>query len=191
MAVSELKIKEFLVDGDGYGDGNGDGNGNGFGFGYGYGYGIKSINKNTVYRIDGIGTIITQIKRNIAKGFIVGKGAELKPCYIAKGQGYFAHGETMQEAVQSLQDKLLENLDTEETIANFKEEFEKGKKYPVRKFYEWHHYLTGSCEMGRKEFARLHNINIDKDEMTVEEFITLTENAYGGEIIKELEESYE
>lgn len=34
------------------------------------------------------------------------------------------------------------------------------------------------------------NINIDKDKFTVAEFIELTENDYGGEIIKKLKEFY-
>ena len=42
---------------------------------------------------------------------------------------------------------------------------------------------------GRKNFARNHNINIDKDKMTVQEFINLTENDFGGEIIKKLNKS--
>lgn len=45
--------------------------------------------------------------------------------------------------------------------------------------------------MGRKTFAKNHNIDIHNDTMTVKEFISLTENAYCGEIIKELKESYE
>ena len=44
--------------------------------------------------------------------------------------------------------------------------------------------------MGRKSFARNHNIDIKNDMMTVKEFMDLTENAYCGEVIKELKESY-
>ena len=44
--------------------------------------------------------------------------------------------------------------------------------------------------MGRKSFAKDHNIDIDHDEMTVEEFIKLTENAYGGGTIRKLREAY-
>ena len=65
----------------------------------------------------------------------------------------------------------------------------KNKKYPAENFYEWHHYLTGSCEMGRKSFMQDRNITFD-DMYTVDEFITLCENSYGGEIIKELKERW-
>ena len=83
-------------------------------------------------------------------------------------------------------------MDIEEKISLFKEKFpDVNKKHPVKDFYQWHHNLTGSCEMGRKSFAKNHNIDIDNDMMTVKEFINLTENAYCGEVIKELKESYE
>ena len=79
----------------------------------------------------------------------------------------------------------------EEKIELFKERFpDVNKKYPVKDFYQWHHNLTGSCEMGRKSFAKNHRIDIENDMMTVKEFINLTENAYCGEVIKELKESY-
>ena len=82
-------------------------------------------------------------------------------------------------------------MDIEEKIKLFKEKFpDVNKKYSVKDFYQWHHNLTGSCEMGRKSFAKNHGINIDNDTMTVKEFIDLTENAYCGGIIKELKESY-
>ncbi len=42
--------------------------------------------------------------------------------------------------------------------------------------------------MGRQQFAKYHNVDL-KGEMTVEEFITLTKNAFGGDIIKKLEEN--
>ena len=204
-----LKIKQFLGNGngngygygngygDGYGngDGNGYGNGNGYGDGYGYGNGdgngIKSINGYDVYRVDDTPTILTHIHGNVAKGYILEQNVILKPCYIVKGNGYFAHGETLKEAQSALEEKILDNMDVEEKIELFKEKFpDVNKKYPAKDFYQWHHNLTGSCEMGRKNFAKNHNIDIDNDVMTVKEFMDLTENAYCGEIIKELKESY-
>ena len=43
--------------------------------------------------------------------------------------------------------------------------------------------------MGRKSFMQGRNITFD-DMYTVDEFITLCENSYGGEIIKELKERW-
>ena len=179
-----LRIKQFLS--DGYG------NGSGYGYGNGSGYGIKSINGYDVYIVDNTPTIFTHIHGNVAKGYILERNVILKPCYIVKGNRYFAHGETLKEAQSALEGKILDNMDVEEKIALFKEKFpDVNKKYPVKDFYQWHHNLTGSCEMGRKNFASNHNIDIENDIMTVKEFIHLTENAYCGEVIKELKESYE
>ena len=83
-------------------------------------------------------------------------------------------------------------MDIRKKIKLFKEKFsDVNKKYFVKDFYQWHHILTGSCEIGRKSFARNHDIDIENDMMTVKKFISLTENAYCGKIIKELKESYE
>lgn len=57
----------------------------------------------------------------------------------------------------------------------------------VSAFFDWHHRLTGSCNMGRQEFAKEHNIDIENGEMTVAEFIKLTRDSYGGEVIRTLE----
>ena len=81
-------------------------------------------------------------------------------------------------------------MDPEEAIESFMEKFEKNKKYPCKDFYEWHHYLTGSCEMGRKSFMQNKGITFD-DSFTVDEFIEICENDYGSEIIKQLKEGWE
>ena len=195
--------------GKGYGDGVGKGREYNFGHGYGWGNGcdydcnygngngnsysdrIKNINGYDVYRVDDIPTIFTHIHGNIAKGYILEQNVILKPCYIVKGNGYFAHGETLRDAQFALEEKILSGIDIRKKIKLFKEEFsDLNKKYFVKDFYQWHHILTGSCEMGRKSFARNHDIDIENDMMTVKEFISLTEDAYRGKIIKELKESY-
>ena len=40
--------------------------------------------------------------------------------------------------------------------------------------------------MGRRNFAAEHGIDLDKDEFTVDEFIKLCCDSYGGEIITKL-----
>lgn len=168
---------------------NGDGQGNGWGDGSGNGQGIKSFNEEKVYQIDDTPTIVTRIKGNLAKGFILNDDLSLDPCYIVKGNGFFAHGKTLEEARTALQDKIFENMDTDEAIDMFLDTFEKGKAYKGTQFFEWHHHLTGSCLMGRKSFVK--NKKLDLNELyTVEDFIEICENAYGGEIIKELKERW-
>ena len=178
--------------GSGYGDGSGDGSGDGYGSGYGYGDGdgIKSFDENAVYMIDGVPTIITRVSLSLAKGFILENDFTLKPCYVAKGDGYFAHGETSKDAREALTEKIFENMDTEEAIEKFVGLFKKGVKYPGNDFFQWHHYLTGSCMMGRESFVRNHAIDLN-DTFTVDEFIELCENDYGGETLKRLKERYE
>ena len=179
----EEQIKKFLS--VSYGEGSGYGSG----YGDGYGYGIKTFEDDTVWMIDDVQTIISQIKGQVAKGFILNRDFTLDPCYIVKSNGYFAHGKDIREAQSSLREKIFDNMDSDEAIEQFMSKFEKDKPYKGTEFFEWHHYLTGSCLMGRKSFVKNHNLDLDA-EYTVNEFIALTENDYGNEIIKQLKERW-
>ena len=171
--------------GSGYGSGYGDYDGSGFGDCYGYN--LKSINGKKIYMIDGIAITISHIHGNIAKGTIINRDLTETPCYIVKEGKYFAHGKTLAEAREGVQDKLFDKMSVEKRIAEFWKCHKKGIKYPTKDFFEWHHKLTGSCLMGRQQFAKDHDVDLE-GEMTVEEFIVLTKNAFGGDIIKRLEE---
>ena len=174
MGISEIEIKEFLY-------------GSGSGVGSGYGNGIKQINNQTVYIIDDIPTVITNIKGNIAKGYILEFNVYLKPCYIIKHNRYFAHGETVQETRNALEEKIYAHMDTAEAIERFAKAFPKTDcPYAAKAFYVWHNRLTGSCEMGRKSFARTHGIDLENDRMTVREFVGLTKDSFGGGVIRDL-----
>ena len=194
------KVKAFLSvssgsgDGYGYGSGYGDGSGSGDGYGYGdgygsgsgYGYGIKSFNGEKVYRIDGVNTLIHSVRGNTAHGEIVNDDLTLTQCYIVKQDGFFAHGETLREAMEDLRDKLFEDMPEDDRIAMFLRETDRGKTYPTQYFYEWHHRLTGSCDMGRKQFARNHGVDLVHGMMTITEFLELTKDAYGGDVIRKV-----
>lgn len=180
-------------DGCGYGYGYGSGYGCGCGYGYGYGCGdgygdgIKSINGNSIYVVDNIPTIITNVKGNIAKGFILQSDLSLTPCFIAKENNQFSHGNTLHEAFESLREKLYDDSTEEERILKFKEHFSDfSKKYSAKDLFIWHHVLTGSCKAGREAFCKDKGIDVDNDRFTVYEFIELTKNSYGGEIIRKL-----
>lgn len=144
MEMLENKIKEFLAfrsnysggfeEGGGYGCGCSYGKGYSSGKGYdgvynecygskhsatnGYGngdnFGLKSINESAVYIIDNMPTIITSIRNNIAKGFIVKTDLSFEPCYIVKKNNQFAHGDTLKDAFMSLQEKLYNDSTEEE-----------------------------------------------------------------------------
>lgn len=60
------------------------------------------------------------------------------------------------------------------------------KKYSAKDLFIWHHVLTGSCKAGREAFCKDKGIDVDNDRFTVYEFIELTKNSYGGEIIRKL-----
>jgi hypothetical protein len=174
-------------DGYGYGYGYGFGSGYGYGYGYGFGSGVKSINGNPIYVVDNIPTIITNVKGNIAKGFILHTDLSLTPCFIVKKNNQFSHGNTLHEAFESLQEKLYDDSTEEERIFKFKEHFSDfSKKYSAKDLFIWHRILTGSCKFGREIFCKDRNIDINKDEFTIYEFIDLTKDSYMGEIIKKL-----
>lgn len=182
--------------GYGLGYGNGSGNDYGGGFGYsdgtgsgtGFGEGIKKYNQSEIHLIDKIQTILTSVCGNLAKGYILKEDLTLSPCFIAKGNGYFAHGETAKKAREALEEKIFSQMDTEEAIDRFLQEFDFDRKYPARDFYIWHNRLTGSCEMGRNHFIASHGIDLDQDTYTVQEFIDMTKDDYGGEIILKIRE---
>lgn len=179
--------------GSGYGDGSGygSGHGSGDGSGYGSGYGIKSFCGQKVYQIDYVPTLIDHVHGSAAKGRILRDDLTTEDCYIVKQGILFAHGETLRKAMDALRDKLFENMPEEERIAEFVKSHDWGKQYPSADYYEWHHRLTGSCDMGRSEFAKRHGYKLTDDELlTVEEFIKLTENSYGGSVIRKLREAY-
>jgi len=208
--LTDEKIRAFLAldigygngngYGNGYGDGYGDGNGNGYGNGYGDGYGdgngygngngVKEINGHTIFLVDNVYTIFTSIRGNIAQGFIIEKNTKLVPCYIVKENNKFAHGSTLRDAFTSLQEKLYDDSTEEERIEAFKKKFPSyDTKYDNRDLFAYHHVLTGSCRMGRESFVSSKGLSLD-DKTTVREFVELTKNAYGGEIIRKLHKAY-
>ena len=129
-------------------------------------------------------TIITRLKNNIAKGFIVNSDLTLKKCYIVKQNNCFAHGETLKKAMKSLNEKLYEDMIEEERIEAFLSEFSTDEKHSAKKFFDWHGKLTGSCELGREQFVKDRGIDLENDYYTIEEFVDLCKNSYGGEILK-------
>ena len=175
----------------GFGSGDGCGSGDNSGSGYGRGYGdvFKTFCGKDVFYIDNVPTIINHINGNVAYGAIIPGDLSLNKCFVVKQDGKFAHGDTLKNAMSALADKLFEGMPTEERIERFWSEFKLGKKYPAQLFFDWHHRLTGSCEMGRRQFAEDRGIDVETAEYTPEEFIALTEHAYNGQIIKQLKEA--
>ena len=194
METLEDRIKAFLSlsygSGSGDGDGSGYGDGDGYGDGSGDGYGVKEINGDTVYMVDDVPTIIKSVRGNIAQGYILQRDLTQKPCYIVKEQNKFAHGSTLHDAFSSLQEKLYDGSTEEERIEAFRKKFpEYDTPYPNRDLFAYHHVLTGSCRMGRESFCEDKGISLDGS-TTVREFVELTKDSYGSDIIRKLPEAY-
>ena len=198
--------------GSGYGDGYGSGHGSGSGYGDGYGYGhgsgsgyghssgsgygdghgsdVKEVNGDTVYIVDYVPTIIKSVRDNIAQGFILQRDLTLTPCYVVKEQNRFAHGETLHDAFSALQEKLYDDSTEEERIEAFRNKFpDYDMPYSNRDLFAYHHVLTGSCRMGRESFCKDKGIDLDGS-TTVREFIELTKDSYGDDVICKLPEVY-
>ena len=176
--------------GDGYGsgDGCGCGDGCGDGSGDGSGCGVKEFAGHKVYDIDCVPTLIYAVKGDAARGAVLQRDMTLKDCWIARRGNFFAHGDTLHEAVEAVEAKWRENRPLDERIAEFV------KIHPALDeeygdLFEWHHVLTGSCEFGRRQWCedRGHE---PTDAITVREFLTGTVDYYGGDVIRQVAERY-
>ena len=189
--------------GDGDGSSSGDGSGYGYGYsssdgsgdgscegsGYGYGIEIQSINGQPVYIIDGFQTLIDTVFGNFAKGKILHDDLTTTQCYIAKCGNYFAHGESLKKALADAREKYEEKAPLKERIKRFNESFpDNDTLISGEALFKWHHILTGSCLFGRQQFCKERGLSL-KDRYTVNEFISITENAYGSDAIKKLKAS--
>ena len=185
-----------LGDGTGYNYSSGDGSADGYGYntcsgdGRGFSFGVTEINGLKVYIIDDSPTIITSVRANVAQGFLLKSDLQTIPCYIVKEKNVFAHGSTLRSAFNCLQEKLYEDSTEEERIEAFKKKFpEYDVKYSNRDLFTYHHVLTGSCKMGRETFVANRGLSLD-GETSIREFVELTKDSYGGEIIKRLPTAY-
>lgn len=176
----------------------------GYGCGYAWGSGgehgghgnahgaVKSINGKEVYYVDGMPTIIESLHGNYGKGFTVGGDMHLRPCYIVKEQGYFAHGKTLAEAVAFAERKYNYHKPIEERIQEFKQ------LYPTLdtvadsiELFSWHHILTGSCRLGREEFLKSKGIEWTNGQITIKDFFDIAKDAYGKAVIRRLMQDYD
>lgn len=175
MEDLERKIDQFLNPGDGSGDGDGDGDG------------IGRYRGRKVYYVDGVRTIIDEVKGQFARGSIIRGDLTLELCWLAKVDGHIAHGKDIHEAREAAIDKAMERMPVEQRIDRFVEAHpDLEEKYAGEDLFRWHHILTGSCEMGRREFCRDRGIDVATAAYTVEEFIGLTKDSYGSDIIRKL-----
>ena len=187
-------------DGSGYGDGDGDGSGSGYGYGSGSGsgygsgygsgsgYGVKEFDGRKVYDIDSVPTLIFAVKGDVARGAVLRNDMTLRDCWIAKRGNFFAHGDTLHEAVEAVEAKWMNNRPLDDRIAEFM------KTHPALDeeygdLFEWHHILTGSCEFGRRQWCEEHGYK-PTDSITLRAFFEQTKNDYGRNVIRQVAKEY-
>ena len=172
--------------GDGYGDGDGDGSGSGSGSGYGSD--IKEFNGRKVYNIDSVRTLIYAVKGDVARGAVLRKDMTLRDCWIARRGNFFAHGDTLHDAVEAVEAKWRDNRPLDERIAEFvKTHPELDEEYGD--LFDWHHILTGSCEFGRRQWCDEHGYK-PTDSITLRAFFEQTKNDYGRDVIRRVAKEY-
>ena len=194
MEAIEKDIERFLAvssgDGSGYGfgSGSGSGSGDGDGDGDGSGDGVKEFNDRKVYGIDNVPTLIYTVHGNVAKGAVLQKDLILKDCWIARRGNFFAHGDTLHDAVKAVDAKWRENRPLDERIAEFVKTHPTLDK-PYDDLFRWHHTLTGSCEFGRLNWCKERGYK-PTDSITLKTFFETTKHCYGGDVIRRVAKEY-
>ena len=169
--------------GYGYGCGSGCGSGYGYGYGDGSGSGIAVINGHTVWDVDGLETIFTSVRGQVAKGFLVTVDLTLQPTYIVRVGNSFAHGATVAQARADALAKHWANVPVHERVALF---LSTAKPcYSGHEWFEIHGQLTLSCLQGRQTWVAQNQIDLDAP-FTIAEFCKLVKGAYGSDVIEEL-----
>ena len=182
--------------GDGSGDGYGYGDGSGDGYGYGYGSGdgdssgsgVKELSGHKVYDIDRVSTLVYAVKGDAARGAVLQKDMTLRDCWIARRGNFFAHGDTLHDAVRAVDAKWRENRPLDDRIAEFLKTHP-ALDEPYGDLFEWHHILTGSCEFGRRQWCEEHGYK-PTDSITLRTFLTETVGNYGGDVIRQVAKEY-
>ena len=131
----------------------------------GSGYGYDSVSGDCYGSGDGCGS-------GYGSGYDSGSGD-------GSGDGY---GYGYSSGIKSFKNEPVFQVDGINTI------IKRVKGNIAKDFYLWHNKLTGSCEMGRQAFVNDHGFDIETDMFTVEEFIELTKNSFGGSVIRQLAE---
>ena len=104
-------------------------------------------------------------------------GGYFNSCYVAKKGDYYAHGETIKQAIKDVNFKFLqETFDLDSLVSEIKEK----QTVSINEY----RLLTGACSSGVKNF--MSNKNITKDELPLSEVLYITRNEYGGGKINEL-----
>lgn len=174
--------------GSGWGSGWGDGSGDGWGDGSGSGSGnICKVGRVNIYLIDNVPTAIYSIHGNYARCGVLLQDFTFADCYVARCGNSFAHGITLQQAIEDARAKAMRTMSVDERVEQFLSTYPDPEALiPAKELFDWHNILTGSCLFGRKQFCAKRGIDVEHDNFSVKDFIKLTINSYGGDVIAKL-----
>ncbi|WIL01335.1 ribonuclease inhibitor [Riemerella phage vB_RanS_CRP6] len=134
------------------------------------------IGNHKISMIDGIATIIRKKKK--VDDFNVFEGSFFntkRKCYVAQKDSFFAHGDTIREAVEDVNFKFLqENANVDDIVT----EILKTQKITVSQF----RLITGACKAGCENFLKSNGIKTT--EMSLDKALTILEGQYGWDKIK-------
>ena len=146
---------------------------------------LKTFKSKLVYYIDNIPCYFLSIVGNTAKVNVIKDDFSVEKQYICKQGNLFAHGKTRESALHSVAAKFYALLSVKEKKAEFISKFNLRQTYKMHDFYNWHHFLTGSCKSGLDDFIKTHKL-YHTDNMTLLEFLELAKDNYNGAIFKEI-----
>lgn len=165
--------------GSGYGSGSGPGSSYGSGSGYGYGSGIKSMDGLRVYLIDGVQTLLTSLRGNVARGFILNQDFSQTKTFVAKVGNSFAHGDSIKSAIADATKKHMEDASPEERVEEFLKQFDPTVDHAAEDLMNGYRLLSGACEQGCLSFMQNNGIAADA-RFTLAQFVDIVTGAYEG-----------
>ena len=136
--------------------------------------------------VDGYTMIIVSTKLkdgfeiSSAKYFGGGAVGELKKCFLAKKDNYTSHGKTIKQAVEDVNFKFMQaTLNVDELVAEIKAK----QTVSIAEY----RLLTGACQSGTEHFLTTNKIAFTEiDSLPLDQVISMTKGAYGGDRIGEL-----
>ncbi|MDV3965409.1 hypothetical protein CMT53_02670 [Elizabethkingia anophelis] len=139
----------------------------------------KIIQGNKVIQmIDGMATIVRSKKK--VDDFNVFEGSffnSKRKCFVANKGNYYAHGETLRQAIDDVNFKFLrENFNAEKLISEIKQK----QKISLSEF----RLLTGACSAGCEIFMREKGIKVT--ELPLDKALNMLNGQFGGEKIKNM-----
>ena len=85
--------------------------------------------------------------------------------------------------------KELRDKPAEERVGQFLSTYpDPDTPIPAKELFDWHNILTGSCLFGRNQFCAERGIDVEHDSYTLRDFVKLTKDSYGGEVIRMIEQ---